>query len=404
MRLLVILRLLVISIVLLSTGIVTGWWLHHRWSPPTIIITSESSSNTQPFFDTQPSFPSSLPLPTSPDVSEFILALEELRYDDALIIYQRNESNNSDLADQLRTRLLNHIEQLSARREFDVIANTLERFTHYYYQDFNLLKQLAAAYESKEEQEKALNVYINARAFLDQKKDQNSDQKDRLDFLNDRIHRLAKERFVRHKKSQTLEDLLPQFQKMALLEPEYGFYRFALAESYLSMGDIESAIRELEILQIDPEFGNRAASLLAKLLPPPPVEEIDMPVNTIPLTGSGNRFIVNVVAGEQLGAELLIDTGATLTTLPKKMLSELKKQKKAKASGQTELSTANGIRFARLYKVRQFQIGNYTLHNLEVAELELNDRRSDGLLGMNVLDQFHFFIDQNQRSLTLTPR
>ena len=81
-----------------------------------------------------------------------------------------------------------------------------------------------------------------------------------------------------------------------MLEPDYGFYRFALVESYLSLDDVESAIRELEILQIDPEFGRKAAEMLAALLPPVPEEVEEQPLGLVPLIASGRHYMLDVIA------------------------------------------------------------------------------------------------------------
>ena len=323
--------------------------------------------------------------------------LEEERYDDALIIYQRHESNDSSLSAKLRTALLEKLDRWSHIKRFSQAINALERFTHYYYQDIDLLKILALAYEADKQLDKSIETYINARTY--------AYQQDQLSFLNKRIHSLSNQLYVHHKKLQNIEVLIPQFQKLAYLEPDYAFYRFVLAEGYIAAADNDSAIRELEMLQLDPEFGNRASRMLAELLPPPPVvDDSEEPANAIPLTGSGGHFIVNAVAGEKYGIRLLIDTGSTLTTLPSHILTELRKRELATRIAHVKLKTANGVRMARAYRLKEFQIGNYSLTNLKVAELELGSHNSDGLLGMNVLSQFHFFIDQGRQTLSLTPR
>ena len=126
----------------------------------------------------------------------------------------------------------------------------------------------------------------------------------------------AKSSFKQQEQAQRLDETLALFQKLSMLEPDYAFYRFALAKSYLALDDLGSAIRELEILQIDPEFGRRAAEMLAELFPPVPEEMDEQPVGLVPLMARGRHFMVDVALGQGDGARLLIDTGASLTTLP----------------------------------------------------------------------------------------
>ena len=388
-------RLLIFSLVLFSTGVVIGWWLHLRWPPMEAIrpYSPHSFGTIESLFT-----PEQQPL-VSPhtDILEFNQMLEEGRYDDALTIYQRHESNDSPLSAQLRTALLDKLEDWTKTKLQALVISTLERFTDYYYQDIELLKMLALGYEADQQLDKSIETYINIQPY--------TYQQDELTFLSQRIHSLSNQLYEKHKKLLSIETLIPLFQKLAYLEPDHAFYRFVLAQSYIAATDNNSAIRELEMLQLDPDFGDKASRMLAELLPPPPPpEDPGEPSNVIPLSGKGGHYVVNAVTGEKYGVRLLIDTGATLTTFPSRILIELRKRELATRIAHVELKTANGTRLASVYRVKEFQIGNYKLSNLEVAELELGSNNSDGLLGMNVLSQFHFFIDQNRQTLSLSPR
>ena len=101
---------------------------------------------------------------------------------------------------------------------------------------------------------------------------------------------------------------------------------------------------------------------------------------------------------------LLIDTGASLTTLPSELLQRLRRKKLAARVGHTQLKTAGGMQFAAIYQVKEFQIGNFIVRDLQVAELDLFDTDSQGLLGMDVLGQFRFQLDQDRSILTLQQR
>lgn len=387
---------MIFSLVLFVTGLVTGWWLHLRWPPITVpkpvVMTPHMivSDAVTPELPSHPSIPS-----IQPDLQEFRQLLEDERYDDALTLYQRYENEESPLSARLRDALFEQIKQWSNEKRYGLMIHTLQRFSDYYYQDIQILKLLAQTYAADRQLDNAIETYINARAY--------TYEKEVLSQLGERIHSLAKQWYEHQAKRQSLESLVRLFQKLAFLEPDYAFYRFVLAKSYIASGDNEGAIRELEMLQLDPDYGERAGRMLAELLPLPVPGDADEPANTIALSGSGGHYIVNTIAGGKYGVRLLIDTGATLTTFPVHILTELRKRELATRIAHVELKTANGIRMAPVYRLKEFQIGSYTLHNLEVAELDLGGD-SDGLLGMNVLSKFHFFIDQNQQVLSLTPR
>lgn len=72
--------------------------------------------------------------------------------------------------------------------------------------------------------------------------------------------------------------------------------------------------------------------------------------------------------------------------------------------GHTHLKTASGVAFAAIYRVKELHLGQYIIKDLEVAGLDLESSFAEGLLGMNVLGQFHFQIDQDRNQLILSPR
>lgn len=392
-------RVLVLSLVLFLSGVIVGWWFHHRYPVPDSIGPdySELTKGTliEPFrYDLDAS---KEPQDSAQDLTDFLQALEDGRTEDALTLYQRHERVDSGFTTTLRQHLFDQIDIWGKQHKFDDISATLERFTEYYYQDINLLKALAANYETAIQLDKAIEVYLSARPY--------ADFEAQLKTIDTKTHNLTKVLFEQHLKDQTLEAFIPLLQKLAWIEPDFAFYRFALARSYIAINDVDSAIRELEILQLDAKFGTQASRLLTSLLPPPPAEPDDgNDSNTIPLTGSGGHYIVQTTVGDKYSANLLIDTGSSLTTLPGRILKELRRANKAMRIEYIELKTANGIRMAPVYRLKEFQIGNYVLQDLDVAELELNTYGSVGLLGMNVLEKFHFFIDQNRQTLSLTPR
>jgi predicted aspartyl protease len=66
-------------------------------------------------------------------------------------------------------------------------------------------------------------------------------------------------------------------------------------------------------------------------------------------------------------------------------------------------STANGLVEGAVYRLDNLSIGDQNVANIEVAALGLASLHSaDGLLGMNFLKHFKFFIDQSKPELRLS--
>jgi predicted aspartyl protease len=65
------------------------------------------------------------------------------------------------------------------------------------------------------------------------------------------------------------------------------------------------------------------------------------------------------------------------------------------------MSTANGTVDGKKLIIESFMLGQHELKDVEVGALPLKGFKYDGLLGMNILSRFEFFIDQEQQLLIL---
>lgn len=390
----------ILCILSIMIGLPLGWWLRDNQNKFEYPIASnnrpeqlgdhriEINTTEPPLDDIQTSHQEIR--------SEFIQAIDSERLDDALIIFQHHEKVHSDIAAELYNELVNMVRHHQSNNNSERAIPILEFFTQHYYQNTELLRELATCYMASSQFIKALEIYTNARSY--------SYTKEEIQWFDEKVHQIAHSLFEKSKGLPNLEGLIPTFLRLSYLEPDYSFYRLALAESYLLLNDTDSAIRELLILQMDNESNEQASQLLAQLLPSPTTEEPDNEQTIVPLSGSGGHFVVNTMAGNQHNARLLIDTGASLTTLPHYTLAELQQKKQARKIGYINLTTATGTHRTPLYRLDQFKIGDFIVSNLEAAEFGPIDRNIDGLLGMNLLNHFNFFIDQNQHQLSLMPR
>lgn len=402
MNRLVVIYSFILSILMLSTGMVTGWWLHERMNSAALSM-ARKSENIPPagtryddlftlnINDYEHSYTSPEQAPA--DQGLFVQALNDNRIDDALVIYQQYERKGKKSLQPFRKNLEDWLSEHQEDRSIPI----LERFIHHYYQDEKLLTRLANSYEQQGKLEAAINALLDLKSF--------TISPEKLSSQSERIHNLSRTLYNQQLKVDQLHQILEVFQRLLSAEADYGFYRYALSQIYLAVGDNSSAIRELEILQTSSEFGRQAGQLLASLLPPPPLEEPEeLPGGTVPLTSRDGHFIVNVSAGNRENVRLMIDTGASLTTLPSDLLSRLRRKKLAARVGHTQLKTAGGYQFAPIYQVKELHIGNFIVRDLQVAALDLYDLGSEGLLGMDVLGQFRFQLDQDRNTLTLQQR
>lgn len=383
-----------------------GWLLHNKWNQEQSLPSSQPTPDlsSAPYLSTnfidldiKPKQRNPKPPTTTQEnivaPFEFMQALDDNRIDDALVMYQQFERSSPKEGQIFR----NALEEWLDKHEAETRNNVLERFSHHYYQDEKLLIQLADNLEKQDKWVLAIETLLNLRSFII--------VESKLESLNTRIHTIVQKLYHQRFKNNQPDTILELLQRLHMQESDYSFYRFALSQIYLSLGDNENAIRELEVLQLDPEFSQRAIQILAVLLPPTIVNEPkELPTGSIPLTSINGHYIVKVSVGVQESTHLLIDTGASLTTLPSDVLQRLRRKKLAVQVGHTHLKTAGGLQFAPIYQLKELHIGLFIVRNLQVAQLNLQDTHSQGLLGMDVLSQFRFQLDQDRGVLSLQQR
>jgi len=96
----------------------------------------------------------------------------------------------------------------------------------------------------------------------------------------------------------------------------------------------------------------------------------------------------------------MIDTGASLSTMKSNLAAEYAAYAWTEA-GPLQMNTANGSVIGQKIRVRSLRLGDILLNDVEMGVIPLPEFQFDGLLGMNVLSQFEFFIDQEQLFLVL---
>lgn len=159
---------------------------------------------------------------------------------------------------------------------------------------------------------------------------------------------------------------------------------------------------EPEVAQPEVPF---ASELMAPVLPKP--AELKQNQIALPYEGAGRRLSVTV--GLQNGdgfleREMMLDTGATYTTLPASVLAEL-----GIVPGPDDptivLHTANGEREAQVVLVDSLWLGDLEIRGVAVATCEAcASPDTVGLLGLNVTGNYNLMIDADRREVVFTRR
>ncbi|MDT3779788.1 retropepsin-like aspartic protease [Nitrospira sp. MA-1] len=137
-------------------------------------------------------------------------------------------------------------------------------------------------------------------------------------------------------------------------------------------------------------------------------ENQDGPFNediTIPLTKSGGSFIVPVVLNQERSAQLIVDTGASMTVLSNQVAIDLG------ILGTTDnelltVNTAGGSVQVNMNYLSSISVGTAQATNVAVALHDLPDipEHIEGLLGMSFLKHFLVTLDAEHAQLILRPK
>lgn len=153
-----------------------------------------------------------------------------------------------------------------------------------------------------------------------------------------------------------------------------------------------------------PELAS-AVELDRPILPPAlPVGDDEI---VLPYEGEGRNLAIPVVfrnGSREIEVMMMLDTGATYTTLSDDVLAQLGIEQ-SDSDPVIRLHTANGEREAHILAVEQLWLGDLRLEGVALATCnECSSKETAGLLGLNVAGGFNVAIDADRREVTFAKR
>jgi predicted aspartyl protease len=165
------------------------------------------------------------------------------------------------------------------------------------------------------------------------------------------------------------------------------------------------------IRQGDSEQSKKADSFFRGLPSEPSASAVPVPTSSVaataknavvvPVTVSGRAIIVPVTFNGSVTANLLLDTGASMTMISRRLANNLALP--AIASGL--FSGIGGTVNAQIARVDSIKVGDAEVGAMPVSVHDsARFPRFEGLLGMDFLGHFHLSVDSAKRLLVLTPK
>ncbi|MGK0256218.1 MAG: clan AA aspartic protease (TIGR02281 family), partial [Arcobacteraceae bacterium] len=173
---------------------------------------------------------------------------------------------------------------------------------------------------------------------------------------------------------------------------------YTLAKLYFDLKHYEKAKYLFEEIYYDSLYQNSASQYIETINKKIQIQ--DKYKQKIPLQRQGTHFFINAIINDNIKVKLLIDTGASITLINDLLIKDLNLDLTTLKT--IKLNTANGVVTAYSTKVQKFSINNLSFDNFQITISKLN-KKLDGLLGMNYLKHFDFYIDQDDAILYLNP-
>jgi clan AA aspartic protease (TIGR02281 family) len=330
--------------------------------------------------------------------SVFDITLEHLRkseFDEVMSKYPNIQSKLSE-SDAIKHKklIIDHVQLLSKSGQSITAHALLTLYLKHEYRDVPALLLMAKLYQDSGNEMEAIEVLFQAKSYAHTP-----------ELIKQTVKAIRSA--VKNYNTQLLirKDYIAQlnlYKRLTELEPEYALHFIGLAETYLSLGNVFDARKALDLTLHDSSVLDKRNDIVSRL-------EINIEPNRhyateVSLQAFGNQFLVDVLLNNSQNAVLLLDTGASLSIISTELLAVLAipYQHTIKTAW---FSTAGGRIKAPIIKLNSIAMNEVVVENIEVGVIgEFDNKKFDGLLGMNFLRYFEFFIDQNEHKLQLSPR
>lgn len=336
---------------------------------------------------------------TDTSIATFNKLLKDRRYAEAIALFQERKQQSERSAALLKVSLLGELKLLTELRNNSDFSELVESYLSVYYDDLDVLLLLAEFNKVNGSHLEVVNVFLLAKTYAYSSVDQEN-------VLN-RFKKFVIETdslYTGQNDWWSLINFYAHINASGLLTSTFQ-YRQAIA--HLRSGDEAFAIAQFNQLLDDNLIGETARQALSSLTD---TAEAPIIVNSSPLEGAdsialqrvGNQYAVDLANSQRDNVKLLIDTGASMTAVSRSSFNTLNASGDAVEQERRVFHTASGVIQGTVFSVPELILGPHRLENTQIAVIDFDtDRGIDGLLGMNILGQFRFHIDQESSQLLL---
>lgn len=318
--------------------------------------------------------------------------LQNNEFQRAIQVLQTIEREQPTEFSAAKNAVYQKLNALKAAQEQQAFLSLIDAYLAVYFKDIRGYLELANFKAGQDSVFEAIAIFQQADDFASSNAHKQQVKKSVVEFVT-----ALSEQYERELRQYELAKV---YEQLLLTNLDYPEFRFYLADLYLREGLDESARRLLSSLATLPQWRSKAQALLLDADNPGQSkrETIDLP-----LVRKGSHYLAPLVIGYDTQAQLMIDTGASMTTISRERFVRWQDRLSADYVREQTFRTANGLTVGSIYRFPSVEFAGFELRDFEVAVLDYPSNEGvDGLLGMNVLQRFRFELDQAASVLKLS--
>lgn len=386
-----------ITVLVLAVVYAAGWWSHSLYTQHYLAIDEYPQPSRQSDEHTGAQASNTLQQHNRLTIQHFSALLDQRDFEQAMALYDEVAFEDDQQADSFRQYTVAQMLRYLEDNDSEAVMGLLDLYLARHYDDTDALLILAEYQWQQGYPDESARVYQLAKTY--------AYQPEQLSRVNNAFNSMVAKTDNRFSEREAWVNLLGFYQlldSISLIQPK-DIYR--QAQIYQLIGDEEGARQSLVSLLADPQWGDKAQQMLLAIEPAGDVNQEDVPTTGIPLQRRGSHFVVNARLNDQYNVMLMIDTGASVTSLSSDAFENLSTRRHFNRLGTRLFNTANGVTRGSVYRAQQLSLGEFDLEQVDLAILDFQQYDGiDGLLGMNVLQHFRFEIDQDRQQLILKLR
>lgn len=409
-----------LTLAALTLGFALGWWArgpdtpHVSASPaPLADERSEATSNTKatPGHDHRIDTPALHPARMAQNAradddqphlmpSSFRALLEAGAYSEAMGVYRDTERIDPAAGQRLKAIALEFLDTYQRQGNSEALIGLIDALLSVRYDDIDVLLLLARHQHRAEYLHEAAHTFqlIFTYALTQDTYEL------QIEHAFDTFVTSVDAQLAGQNRWRELSYFYENLDSLDLSAPRY---QLRLAELYLEHGQPALGHQLLERLSAVPAVAAQAAELRKRRgdAHREPASTAEAHIDALALSAIGQHFYLPLRLNRTTDVQLLIDTGASMTTLSQEAFRRLRQQTRFTEVGPQIFNTAGGTAKGTVYRIEQLRLGTHTLTDVQVAVLDFAlPPHVDGLLGMNVLSHFRFQVDQERALLHVQPR